>query len=136
VAGYLAADVLSCFDFLVRELRSDFTSAGTLCRGWLYLPEGVTRPPVIVLAHGISLTHSFPYWRRAEAYAAAGFAVFDFDPRFVGCSDGEPRQMVSVRRQREDLVDRPVQPLRPFRPRFRGVDRGRRSVPALARFAA
>jgi hypothetical protein len=67
--------VLSCFDRLVRELRPDFTSSGTLCRGWLYLPEGVTRPPVIVLAHGISLTHSFQFWRRAEAYAAAGFAV-------------------------------------------------------------
>jgi hypothetical protein len=29
---------------IVRELQSDFTSSGTLCRGWLYLPEGVTRP--------------------------------------------------------------------------------------------
>ena len=36
--------VLSCFDLLVRELQSDFTSSGTLCRGWLYLPEGVTGP--------------------------------------------------------------------------------------------
>ena len=36
--------VLSCFDLFVRELQSDFTSSGTLCRGWLYLPEGVTRP--------------------------------------------------------------------------------------------
>ena len=36
--------VLSCFDLLVRELQSDFTLSGTLCRGWLYLPEGVTRP--------------------------------------------------------------------------------------------
>ena len=36
--------VLSCFDLLVRELQSDFTSSGTLCRGWPYLPEGVTRP--------------------------------------------------------------------------------------------
>ena len=36
--------VLSCFDLLVRELQSDFTSSGALCRGCLYLPEGVTRP--------------------------------------------------------------------------------------------
>ena len=36
--------VLSCFDLLVRELQSDRTSSGTVCRGWLYLPEGVTRP--------------------------------------------------------------------------------------------
>ena len=36
--------VLSCFDLLVRELQSDRTSSGTVCRAWLYLPEGVTRP--------------------------------------------------------------------------------------------
>jgi hypothetical protein len=36
--------VLSCFDLLVCELQSDFTSSGTLCHGWLYLPQGVTRP--------------------------------------------------------------------------------------------
>jgi hypothetical protein len=36
--------VRSCFDLLVRELQSDRISSGTLCRGWLYLPEGVTRP--------------------------------------------------------------------------------------------
>jgi hypothetical protein len=42
--------VLSCFDLLVRELQSDFTSSGTLCRGWLYLPEGVTRPGARAIA--------------------------------------------------------------------------------------
>jgi hypothetical protein len=36
--------VRSCFDRLVRELQSDFTSSGTLCRSWRYLPGGVTRP--------------------------------------------------------------------------------------------
>jgi hypothetical protein len=36
--------VRSCFDLLVCELQSDLTSSGTVCRGWLYLPEGVTRP--------------------------------------------------------------------------------------------
>lgn len=28
----------------MRELQSDFNSSGTVCRGWLYLPVGVTRP--------------------------------------------------------------------------------------------
>ena len=36
--------VRSCFDLLVGELQSDLTSSGAFCRGWLYLPEGVTRP--------------------------------------------------------------------------------------------
>ena len=32
------------------ELQSDFTSSGTVCRGWLYLPEGVTRPGARAIA--------------------------------------------------------------------------------------
>ena len=35
--------VLSRFDLLVRELQSDFTWSGTLCRGWAYLPKGPPR---------------------------------------------------------------------------------------------
>jgi hypothetical protein len=31
--------VLPCFDLLVCELQSDFTSSGTLYGGWLYIPE-------------------------------------------------------------------------------------------------
>ena len=48
--------VLPCFDLLVRELQSDRTSSGTLCRGWLYLPEGVTRPRAHAIYGGL---HAF-----------------------------------------------------------------------------
>jgi hypothetical protein len=76
VAGRLAEDVLSCFDLLVRELRSDFTSSGTLCRGWLYPPAGVTRPPVIVLAQ----TSQRP-WARGRDNVTIRTGPFNhFDP--------------------------------------------------------
>jgi hypothetical protein len=42
--------VLSCFDLLVGELQPDFISSGTVCRGWLYLPGGVTRPGARAIA--------------------------------------------------------------------------------------
>ncbi len=93
----------------VVPVRSDFRSDGVRCAGWLYLPGGPTgtagahRPPVIVLAHGFSGVHATYYWRRAADYAAAGFAVFDFDPRHIGESDGSPRQVVSAARQLVDL---------------------------------
>jgi alpha-beta hydrolase superfamily lysophospholipase len=87
--------------------RSDFVSRGIRCAGWLYLPAAASsgsKPAVVVLAHGFSGTHAFHYWHRAEAYAEAGYAVFDFDFRHLGDSDGSPRQIVSVRKQREDLL--------------------------------
>ncbi len=38
-----------------------------------------------------------------ERFATAGFAVLIFDYRYFGESEGQPRQLVSVERQREDL---------------------------------
>jgi hypothetical protein len=52
----LLAIVLSCFDLLVGELQSDLTSSGTLCRGWLYLLEGVTRPGARAITGAAMLT--------------------------------------------------------------------------------
>ena len=81
-----------------------FDSDGDRCRGWLYLPDGAASPrPIVVLAHGLSVTHALHYWRAAEGLAEAGFAVLDFDPRRVGASEGEPRQVVDVQAQLTDL---------------------------------
>lgn len=87
----------------VRVERRDFLSDGVRCQGWLYLPATAEPAPVLVLGHGYSVTHAFHCWRRCRAYANAGFAVFDFDPRHLGESDGQPRQVVSDTRQLADL---------------------------------
>lgn len=79
-----------------------FTSEGIQCRAWLYRPPSAGPHPLVVLAHGLSGTHTL-YWRVAEAFAAAGLAVLDFDNRFVGASEGEPRQTISLEVQLEDL---------------------------------
>lgn len=74
------------------------------CRGWLYRPAGADGPlPVVILAHGLGAPHTVHYWRAAEAFAAAGYAALDFDPRRLGESAGEPRQALSLAGATDDL---------------------------------
>ncbi|MFG3702133.1 alpha/beta hydrolase [Micromonospora sp. NPDC047620] len=84
--------------------RVTFTSGGdTTCAGYLYRPAGTTSPaPAVVLAHGFSGTMDrlFPH---AERFADAGFATLVFDYRSFGESGGEPRQVVDVAGQQDDL---------------------------------
>jgi len=80
-----------------------FASHGTLCRAWLYRPTaagGVV--PCVVMAHGFGATRDASLAPYAERFAAAGMAVLVFDYRHFGASDGEPRQLVSPRRQLQD----------------------------------
>lgn len=74
------------------------------CAGWLYLPpraEGA--PPCVVMAHGTTGTRDFGLPSYAARFAAAGLAVLTFDYRHFGASEGEPRQLVHIDRQLEDL---------------------------------
>lgn len=86
--------------------RSDaeFLSQGTLCRAWHYLPEqGADTPtPCIVMAHGLGGTRDAGLEPYALRFAEAGYQVLLFDYRHFGASDGEPRQLLSVKRQLQD----------------------------------
>lgn len=62
---------------------------------------GSQLPPVIVMAHGLGGQRSF-LDKFASAFASAGFAVFSFDYRHWGSSDGAPRQWISVPKQLDD----------------------------------
>jgi pimeloyl-ACP methyl ester carboxylesterase len=74
-----------------------FVSSGTRCAAWLYRPQGVAWPPVVVMAHGFGAERSFGLPQFAERFAAAGWAAFLFDYRTFGASDGQPRNLVSPR---------------------------------------
>jgi dipeptidyl aminopeptidase/acylaminoacyl peptidase len=80
----------------------DFLSRGTRCGAWLYEPSGVRKPPVVVMAHGFAAEKTFALGVFAERFAAAGMAVFVFDYRDFGASDGKPRNLVSHRRHIAD----------------------------------
>jgi uncharacterized protein len=81
-----------------------FLSDGVTCRAWAYEPDAaLQRPlPCIVMAHGLSGTRNASLEPYAERFAAAGFHVVLFDYRYLGDSDGEPRQLISIPRQLED----------------------------------
>jgi len=79
-----------------------FFSKDSLCKGWLYVPQEEKRFPIIIMAHGIGLTKESGLEPYAEKFANSGFAVLLFDYRFFGESDGEPRQLFSVKYQLQD----------------------------------
>ncbi len=71
-----------------------FDSEGVACTGWLYRPDDVESPPVLVLAGELAAERRFGLRRYAERLAEAGFAVFLFDYRNTGDSSGDPRNLV------------------------------------------
>jgi dienelactone hydrolase len=86
----------------MKRLDSDFTSRGLRCSGWLFLPDGVAEPPVVVMAHGIAAQKDFGLQLYAERFANKGMAVYVFDYRNFGSSEGEPRNWVSPLRHLHD----------------------------------
>jgi pimeloyl-ACP methyl ester carboxylesterase len=60
------------------------------------------RSPIVVMAHGFAAERTFKLPAYAERFARAGLGVFLFDYRGFGDSEGQPRHVVSFRRQRED----------------------------------
>jgi uncharacterized protein len=83
----------------------EFRSGGVLCRGVLFCPAAAAAPgPCVVAAHGFGGTVDAGLQPFAERFAEAGFRVLAFDYRHFGRSDGEPRQLVSIRRQLADYA--------------------------------
>ena len=86
----------------------EFDSNGVTCRAWLCPPESDALrnergSPALVMAHGTSgvreqLKHYIP------RFTAAGMHVLLFDYRHFGTSDGQPRQLLSIRRQLQDYA--------------------------------
>jgi dienelactone hydrolase len=83
-----------------REVR--FPSGTDQCHAWLYLPSTTEPPPIIVMAHGLGAVKVLRLAAFAERFQAAGYACLVFDYRYFGDSEGEPRELLSIGRQRED----------------------------------
>lgn len=87
---------------MITEREVSFSSGGRRCAGRLFLPAGAARAPGVVMAHGTTGTMDFGLARYARHFAEAGVVVLAFDYRHFGASGGEPRQVISVRRQLAD----------------------------------
>ena len=79
-----------------------FRSAGVTCRGDLYLPDTAGRAPIMVMAHGLGGTRNMRLPAFAERFVAEGYACLLFDYRHFGDSDGEPRQLLDIKKQLQD----------------------------------
>ena len=83
-----------------------FSSGGDRCHAWFYPPStggGESTPaPVIVMAHGLGAIKLLRLDAFAERFQAAGYACLVFDYRHFGESEGQPRELLSISRQRED----------------------------------
>jgi pimeloyl-ACP methyl ester carboxylesterase len=83
--------------------RVDVHSDGTRCAAWLTLPVGTGAHPAVVLVHGLGATHDMMLAQSEQHFAASGIATLAFDYRHTGESDGQPRQRISMTRQRRDV---------------------------------
>lgn len=79
-----------------------FVSEGMRCDAWLFLPSGHGPHPCVVMAHGFGGIRSARLDAFAEQFAAAGLAALAFDYRHFGTSEGEPRGLIDISRQRQD----------------------------------
>lgn len=68
----------------------------------LHRPDSDGPLPLVVLAHGFSGTREMRLDAYADRFAKAGIAAMAFDYRHFGDSAGEPRQLLEIRKQRED----------------------------------
>jgi len=89
-----------------RFTRTDITfdSHGERLAAWLYRPSPEAgRPvPIVVMAHGLGSLRTMGLDAYAARFAEAGYAVLVFDYRGFGESGGEPRHLITRKRQRED----------------------------------
>lgn len=82
-----------------------FSSGEDRCHAWLYLPQGATEAtpaPVLVMGHGLGAIKEMRLDAFAERFRTEGYACLVFDYRHFGESGGEPRELLSISRQRED----------------------------------
>lgn len=92
---------------LTPPLEISFDSGGEICRAWHFPPQhdGMAkylRIPCIVMGHGFGGTRDAGLPAYAQRFSAAGLHVIIFDYRHFGGSDGEPRQLISIKKQLED----------------------------------
>ena len=87
----------------------EFISGGLMCRALHFKPEidpltSQNGTPCVVMAHGFGATRNAGLEPYARRFSAAGMHVLVFDYRHFGESEGEPRQLLSIRRQLNDWM--------------------------------
>jgi len=76
---------------------------GDHIHAWLYLPEAGEAPaPCVIMGNGFAGTKDMGLEQYALRFVREGFAVLAFDYRFLGASEGQPRQLIWIPYQKDD----------------------------------
>ncbi|MBV7707558.1 alpha/beta fold hydrolase [Nocardia nova] len=87
----------------VQRREVAFASGTDMCAAWLYTPPNSREPrPMVIMGHGLGAVREMRLDAYAERFTAAGWSVLVFDYRHVGASDGYPRQLLDIGKQRAD----------------------------------
>lgn len=81
-----------------------FNSHGDECGAWLYRPVGEGPFPAVVLCHGLGAVREMRLDANARRFAENGIAALNFTYRHFGDSGGEPRQLLDIGREHEDIA--------------------------------
>ncbi|EKL8567091.1 alpha/beta hydrolase [Pseudomonas aeruginosa] len=87
---------------LLAPTKTRFLSSDSYCVADYYRPLGSGPFPIVVMAHGLGGTRQMRLGAYAERFMAAGYACLVFDYRHFGESEGNPRQLLDIRRQLDD----------------------------------
>lgn len=87
---------------MIERQNIRFVSEGLNCMGWFYQAPGKGRSPCIILAHGFGGVKEMCLDAYAETFAEAGYHALVFDYRHFGESEGEPRQILDIKKQHQD----------------------------------
>lgn len=98
-----------------------FPSSGERIAAWHY--PGAPGAPCVVMAHGFCGIRELRLDAYAERFQRAGYHALVFDYRHFGASGGQPRQLLSIRRQLDDW-----RAALAFAPTLPGVDPKRLAV--------
>lgn len=87
------------------ENREDvsFLSGGEKVSGWYYKPENSEPRSCIILSTGLNGTKDGLLENYALEFTKKGHSALTYDYRTYGDSEGEPRQLLSVTKQHQDL---------------------------------
>jgi pimeloyl-ACP methyl ester carboxylesterase len=86
----------------MESMDSHFQCHGETCAGTLLLPASAARPPVVVMANGFGGIRTAGLPAIARHFVDDGYAVYLFDYRSFGDSEGQPRHWISPRRHLAD----------------------------------
>ncbi|MBN2059356.1 MAG: alpha/beta hydrolase, partial [Deltaproteobacteria bacterium] len=87
---------------MIERQNIQFTSRGLRCNGWFYRASDKDKSHCIVIAHGFCGVKEMRLDAYAESFAMAGYNALVFDYRHFGESEGEPRQILDIKKQHQD----------------------------------